>query len=224
MRSASFFFSGRRSGGEEAFPVLFDGGVDVRVLVQAELADDVDGEMLRGHLPVVDEVHQDLRPLLASGHHTQRVLAQGFVAGDLTFPTEQQGLGDAFVVKLGRGLQHAAFEAGAALDFKMATMGITASCLPSSAKVFAMAMRAVFVALASESSLSAFLSASAFPLRKREREIAAALFRHVVVEGLGERIRQFRHLRAFKRGGDARDEFAAQGFIVRESEQDRRRS
>jgi hypothetical protein len=63
------------------------------------------------------------------------------------------------------------------------------------------------------------LSASAFPLRKREREIAAALLRHVVVEGLGERIRQFRHLRAFKRGGDARDELAAQGFIVRQGEQ-----
>jgi hypothetical protein len=146
--------------------VLFDGSVDVRVFVQAELADDVDGEVLHRHLPVVDEAHEDLRPLFASGHDAQRVLAQGLVTSDLAFPAEQESLGDAFVVELGRGLQDAAFEAGRVGGLQNGHHGHHSLLFAE----FGQGLRdgdagGVGRFGVGPSSLRAFLSASAFPLR-----------------------------------------------------------
>ena len=154
--------------------------------MQAELPHDVHGEVLGGHLPVINETDQNQRPLLATRHHAQGVFAQRFVPGNLRLPAEQQRLGDALVIKLGRCLEDAPLEArrvGSLQDihhrhhrFLLAEFGqgLGDGDAGSAAGflVFQQFQRA----------LQRLRTATA----QRQREIATALLRHVVVECLRE--------------------------------------
>ena len=54
--------------GELAGPMLFDGGIDLRIIEQGELSHDVDRDVFLRHPPGIHGGDQHFRPVLAACH------------------------------------------------------------------------------------------------------------------------------------------------------------